>query len=63
MACACPWAGSGPGRLAAKTVSVLAGDQKDPLSRDRFQHFFWLFYDDTDLDEKEITGSLTPQGK
>ncbi len=49
-------------RAAAKTVSVLAGDQEDPLSRDRFQRFFRLFYDDTDLDEKNIADLLTPKG-
>ena len=45
-------------RAAGKTISVLAGDDGDPLSRDNFRRFFRLFYDDCDLDEFEIAPLL-----
>jgi len=47
-------------RAAAKTVSVLATNNDDPLARANFSWFFRLFYDDTELDEKEIGRLLTP---
>jgi len=47
-------------RAAAKTVSVIATNGDDPLTRANFSHFFRLFYDDTELDEREIGRLLTP---
>ncbi len=47
-------------RAAAKTVSVLATNGGDPLARGNFSHFFRLFYDEAELDEKEIGRLLTP---
>ena len=47
-------------RAAAKTVSVLATNDGNPLARANFSHFFRLFYDETELDEKEIGRLLTP---
>ncbi len=47
-------------RAAAKTVSVLASNGDAPLARDNFTKYFRLFYDDTDLDKKNIVKRLQP---
>ncbi len=47
-------------RAAAKTVSVLAVNGDEPLARRNFGTFFHLFYDDTELDEKQVSCLLTP---
>ncbi len=50
-------------RAAAKTVSVLASNGDAPLARDNFTKYFRLFYDDTDLDKKNIVKRLMPDSQ
>ncbi len=50
-------------RAAAKTVSTLSGRDSDLLSQENFAQFFRLFYDDTDLDKREIGRLLEPNGE
>ena len=50
-------------RAAAKTISTLSGNHENPLSRHRFAQFFRLFYDDTDLDKREIVKLLQPDSE
>ncbi|MBF0282644.1 MAG: CRISPR-associated helicase Cas3' [Zetaproteobacteria bacterium] len=49
-------------RAAQTTVSLLSGNNSDPLARNNFTRFFEHFYDKCELDKEGIEGLLRPEG-
>ncbi|MBI1195638.1 MAG: CRISPR-associated helicase Cas3' [Gammaproteobacteria bacterium] len=49
-------------RAAQTTVSLMSGNQGDPLARKNFKRFFEHFYDKCELDKEGIEDLLRPEG-